>query len=415
MRKKQRFFDLSVRFSICLWMTALLAFSIGLLCSKKTVTADTASELVVGDNTVNLYGEDSLILAFVPEQSGYYMFTSLNDEMFVSIELWDAEQFADGDYIAKVNRCYDASQRIMAELTADETYVLVFKREGSEYNDEFDGPECVYRYDYDACTTNVRIVSYCEETAPNSCGKSATWLFDSGSGTLTISGTGEIYGCYEYFDNVVPWASIKDEVHSIVIDDGITSIGKRAFDGFKNLTSVEIPDSITSVESGAFRGCTSLSAITLPDSVKVIGSGAFSSCSSLLTITIPSCVEKIGMGAFYNCTGLTNATISEGVKIIAPRAFYGCSGLTDIVVPQSVNRIGYYAFQECTSLKNATIRGEILESKSVWRCKNLRTVTLGVKFIGHEAFYDCTSLDDLVLEDGVIDIVSCAFGDCSKL
>ena len=58
---------------------------------------------------------------------------------------------------------------------------------------------------------------------------------------------------------------VKDKgIKSVVIPNGFTSIGNRAFSGCKNLTSITIPDSVTSIGDRAFEDCSNLTSITIP-------------------------------------------------------------------------------------------------------------------------------------------------------
>ena len=84
---------------------------------------------------------------------------------------------------------------------------------------------------------------------------------------------------------------VKDKsIKSVVIPNGVTHIGYRAFSfsDCSSLTSITIPDSVTSIGERAFSDCSSLTRITIPDSVTSIGGRAFSGCSSLTRITIPA-------------------------------------------------------------------------------------------------------------------------------
>ena len=108
-------------------------------------------------------------------------------------------------------------------------------------------------------------------------GSNLTWTLDS-DGTLTISGSGDMY---DYGFLSAPWYGSRSRVKSAVIAEGVTSIGRYAFDGCTSLTSVTIPDSVTSIGNGAFRGCTSLASVTIPDSVTSIGAWTFCDCISL--------------------------------------------------------------------------------------------------------------------------------------
>lgn len=124
------------------------------------------------------------------------------------------------------------------------------------------------------------IVVNAESSLNNKCGDNATWSFDKTTGTLTISGTGDMYD----YDNLYgeeggsgpfsPWFENLKDIKKIVIKEGITYISS-GFLGCKNLTELIIPDSVTRIGDSAFRGCTSLKSVTIPKSVTTIGSDAF--------------------------------------------------------------------------------------------------------------------------------------------
>ena len=93
----------------------------------------------------------------------------------------------------------------------------------------------------------------------------------------------------------------------------VTSIGERAFDNCRSLTSITIPNSVTSIGDLAFYNCGSLTSITIPNSVTSIGDYAFNRCYKLTSITIPNSVTSIGDLAFYDCNSLTSLTIPTSV------------------------------------------------------------------------------------------------------
>ena len=151
-----------------------------------------------------------------------------------------------------------------------------------------------------------------------------TWKLDA-DGTMTISGTGAMKN-YNSDDNPSP-AYKNSNVKTVVIEDGVTSIGNYAFSDCSSLTSITIPDSVTSIGYYAFFYCTSLTSITIPDSVTSIGNYAFSNCTNLTSIKIPSSVTSMDSKAFYNCSSLK--TISLDCKSTLKKSDFG--GQADLV------------------------------------------------------------------------------------
>jgi hypothetical protein len=117
-------------------------------------------------------------------------------------------------------------------------------------------------------------------------GGDITAIFDNG--TLTVSGTGMMLNFGSR-----PWDSIKDDITSVVINNGVTRIGNGAFQDCSNLVSASISNSVEIIGEHAFIACRNLTSLTMGNSVRDIQYGAFDKCSSLTSITIPSSVETI--------------------------------------------------------------------------------------------------------------------------
>ncbi|MBR5806848.1 MAG: leucine-rich repeat protein [Oscillospiraceae bacterium] len=151
-------------------------------------------------------------------------------------------------------------------------------------------------------TLKTTIVKVDEYPITGECGDNLTWTLAE-DGTLTISGTGEMYN---YDSDTVPWYSYKDNIIKVVVEEGVTSIGASAFAECKQITEVSLPDSLTSIGVYAFLYCDSLETITIPNNVTSIGWAAFFYCEALREVTIPKSIQQINYDAFYGCVALTD-------------------------------------------------------------------------------------------------------------
>ena len=194
------------------------------------------------------------------------------------------------------------------------------------------------------------------------CGEKLVWTFSPVAGELLISGTGQMDD-WESSGQALdrPWKAFEKEITSVVLEDGVTSIGAYAFDGCSDLADVTIPNSVTSIGNDAFWACVGLTELTIPDSVTVIGAAAFYSCKNLTDVTIPDSVTSLGAFAFQNCSGLSSVVISNSVTSIGEGTFAMCSSLESVTVPVSVTIIGSAAFAMCTVLVSITILNDRCE------------------------------------------------------
>ena len=214
-------------------------------------------------------------------------------------------------------------------------------------------------------------------------------------------------GTMTRFDNSsykhTPWAVSRSNVLTIVLDDGIRSIGDYAFYGCTGLTEITIPNSVISIGNYAFYGCTGLSEITIPDGVRNIDKNVFYGCTGLTEIRIPDNVISIGEYAFYGCTGLSEIMIPDGVVSIGECAFYGCTGPSEITIPDSVTSIGGRAFYGWIGLTEITIPDGVtsIGGGAFSGCTGLQSITMPCSAsIGYGAFYGCTSITSVHLTKG---------------
>ena len=230
-------------------------------------------------------------------------------------------------------------------------------------------------------------------------------------GIFTVSGTGAMMDIMN--------RDYDHSITSVVIEDGVTSIGGRTFWRCTSLTSVTIPGGVTSIVESAFESCSSLTSVTIGDGVTSIGERAFESCSNLTSVTIPDGVTSIGERAFRRCTGLTSVMIGNGVTSIGKYAFYYCTSLTSVTIGNSVTSIGDVAFYGCSGLTSITIPNSVtsIGEGAFSSCQNLTSVTIGnsVTSIGESAFSNCQNLTSVTIPNSVTSIGRAAFIGCSGL
>ena len=193
--------------------------------------------------------------------------------------------------------------------------------------------------------------------ASGKCGDSAAWKLDA-EGTLTISGTGRMYD-YEWpadrGGTTPPWLANKyrDSIRALRVEQGITYIGRCAFDSCGNLSDVTLPTSLRIIGPWAFNDCTALRSIQLPEGLTTIMEDAFKA-AGLVSITFPSTLGELRDGAFMNCEKLQSLRLPEGLTTIGNWAFYCNPNISSIYIPASVTTIGEEAFIYYNNL--ATVR-----------------------------------------------------------
>ena len=263
-----------------------------------------------------------------------------------------------------------------------------------------------------------------------------TWTLDA-NGTLTISGTGAMKA-YDSDDS--PAIQKKDSVKTVVIEDGVTSIGDSAFFRCSQLASIEIPSSVKSIGDYAFYDCTGLTSITIPKSVTSIGNYAFYGCDKL-TVNLENGSEltsgNLGVDAskirtYWNEDNLTWTLDADGTLNISgkgamkdynsddnPSPVYQNSNVKKVVIEKGVTSIGNYAFSGCLGLKSITIPDGItsIGDHAFDSCINLRSITLpdSITSIGMWAFYNCWNVPSIIIPDGVTSIEDFTFDSCIGL
>lgn len=210
-------------------------------------------------------------------------------------------------------------------------------------------------------------------------GNNIKWSYDTGSKTITVSGSGDMYNFNngddgQKWDELILWTTHYPNKHAkkLVISNGITSIGNNAFNGLEAIESVEIPASVRSIGNSAFKGCSSLKKVVLPSAVTTISNDTFMDCTSLSSVNINEGITSIGANAFRN-TKITSVNMPYSVKTIGSNAFSTVSITCNYNDP---------AYKYCASHANATavlrtpsLKTEILPGSA----SDIITVALYVK------------------------------------
>ena len=160
----------------------------------------------------------------------------------------------------------------------------------------------------------------CAKTSNDSC----TATLDKTSKTLTVSGTGQMADYNDILNDTgnfigvdTPWYNYKNSIQSLIVDEGITTLGARAFKDIRQISNVNLPDGLQKIGPGAFNTIFALNTIDIPDSVTEIGVGAFADCRNLKNIQLSENLTTIDYMAFAN-TGIIDLVLPESVTSISP-------------------------------------------------------------------------------------------------
>lgn len=275
-------------------------------------------------------------------------------------------------------------------------------------------------------SSNLKDMNSENVIAEGSCGENSTWiLYDTGE--LIISGQGAI----DDLTRKDAWRKYFEDVCSVKIEDGITSIGEDAFYNCYNITEVQVADTVTEIKKAAFYNCNRLMTINLPDNLTEINSSTFWQCYNLRAIVLPSKITQIGDWAFYDCESFMNIVFPDELKVIGDRAFARCYNLKSIDLPDRIETIGSGAFAFDTKLQKInlnknnqffSVKDGVLFNKdqSELLCcpgamDNYYSMPDTVKEIDMFGFAGCEKLEYIVNLNNIAKIGGFAFNECKNL
>ena len=246
------------------------------------------------------------------------------------------------------------------------------------------------------------------------------------------------------------------EITTLEIPSGITSIGDGVFLSSNSLTNLTLSSKVTSIGESAFRNCSNLkdvryyiyddlatyiqkghpafyvncgikyywnnqeiTTLEIPSSVTSIGNNAFYGCNGLTSVDLPSSITKMGECVFYNCQNLSSVKLPSEITAISNSAFGECISLKNIELPAGITSIGDDAFVNCSNLQNINLPSGIttIGTGAFWYCSNLTNVILpsALASIGAIAFANCSNLANVTLSSNITSIGYSAFSDCNSL
>lgn len=236
-----------------------------------------------------------------------------------------------------------------------------------------------------------------EATIIGKCGDNLTWTLTS-DGVLTIDGTGKMFDYNSVPPyNISPWYH-NTNITTLIVKEGVTSIGDYAFLGCYKISNISFPNSLTSIGYSAFDPCSGLTEITLPENLIYLGGYSLTS-GNFSSISIPIGITSIEKYTFANCKKLKSVSLPDTLTSIGEGTFNQCTSLDSFNIPKNVVDIGRYAFWNCTSLKHIEIPSGIpqINEGTFDNCSSLKSISIpsSVVSIGESAFYGCNSLEDV--------------------
>lgn len=285
---------------------------------------------------------------------------------------------------------------------------------------------------------SLNAVNYSGKCGGEGDGSNITWSFDTDTGLLKFEGTGKMANYGPDGNLLCPWHRHANDILSVEIGDGITTIASCAFYNCRNITSVVIPEGVTTIGDSAFSACDNLKEIYIPSTVTRIGTRTFSLNIGLEKITVSennpvfhsdgNCIIETATKTLLSGCNTSVIPTDGSVTAIGDWAFSGCKKLSSIVIPDCITSIGENPFVFCDNL-STVIFGEgtttyynrdlncfisTNESKLIAICKNGVIPTNGsVTSIGERALSYVPELPSINIPSAVTQIDAGAFSGSS--
>ena len=273
-------------------------------------------------------------------------------------------------------------------------------------------------------------------------GSDVNWNFDTATGTLTISGNGAMADyTVDGTGDDRPWKVYAESITKVQISEGVTSLGKSAFQNLTALRETNIPASITKLGDHIYRGDASLTTVnwakgfmapTITDtdsntstySGMYVPTSMFDGCTSLgadqeLSAWLPESFTGVGCAAFRGTAFKVDFEKWTNLSYIGAYGFATMPNL-DAVTVKSTWQLGLRGDNKTScAFKGSGAKNVVIESREniplglFQDCASLTSVTLpdDAKTIGLYAFAGTTALESIDLKN-VETISDYAFSGC---
>ncbi|MBQ6527917.1 MAG: BspA family leucine-rich repeat surface protein [Clostridia bacterium] len=262
------------------------------------------------------------------------------------------------------------------------------------------------------------------------CGDNLNWTVENG--TLTISGTGDMY---DFYDGGAPWLGL--DISNVILEEGLTSLGRFSME-YLNIDTVILPNSLTEIDNAFVE--TPIRSIHIPASVNYISKTEFYPAMNMTSITVDPAnpkytaingilLEKGTMEIIVVPGGMKHVIVPDGVTNVQD-AFNEGQAET-IVLPESITQFSCYDFSSVPELKTIFYKGTREQFASIpvsdgplttdavicalkASTNNILTLPEGVSEIEDEAFEGILA-EKAVIPDGCVTIGSAVFKDAAAL
>lgn len=224
------------------------------------------------------------------------------------------------------------------------------------------------------------------------CGDNLTYTIENN--ILEINGTGRMYDSSS--DSKSLWIQYSNIIHTIIITEGCTYLGKYCFSFLSKVKQINLPQSLTSAGEGFCYECTGLEYINIPPKINFLPNYSFNNCINLSTLIIEDSKTSLRIGykdysgynsvyrplfydislkifhlgrnlsityqtdnySLWTSSNLNQLTIGNNVTTIPYRCAYS-GNITNLIIPDSITTIEDEAFNGCTDLNDITFSKNI--------------------------------------------------------